>query len=133
MSFEQIAAVLSGRGDYVVSGRLPDTFAYNNYSAPANVNFGDFSWTESPFIDSNPNNYAFMTNNDKYIVYQEGVYVGYRYYETRYEDGVLSRGNALSDAGIKESTGNKWDYGKKWHILSGTVLPTPIWNTATIK
>ena len=113
MSFEQIAAVLSGRGDYVVSGRLPDTFAYNNYSAPANVNFGDFSWTESPFIDSNPNNYAFMTNNDKYIVYQEGVYVGYRYYETRYEDGVLSRGNALSDAGIKESTENKWDYGKE--------------------
>ena len=109
MSYEQIAAVLSGRGDYSVSGKLPDTFAYNNYSAPANVNFGDNSWTESPLIDSNPNNAAYMTNNDKYIVYQEGIYVGYRYYETRYEDTVLGKGNASSGVGGLMNTA-KWSY-----------------------
>ena len=27
-------------------------------------------------------------------VYAEGIYVGYRYYETRYEDKVLGQGNA---------------------------------------
>ena len=109
MSYEQIAAVLSGRGDYSVSGKLPDTFAYNNYSAPANVNFGDNSWTESPLIDSNPNNAAYMTNNDKYIVYQEGIYVGYRYYETRYEDAVIGRGAATGTAGVT-SGGGAWNY-----------------------
>lgn len=29
-----------------------------------------------------------------YLTYAEGIYVGYRYYETRYEDAVLSQGNA---------------------------------------
>ena len=35
-----------------------------------------------------------MFAGNKYIVYAEGVYVGYRYYETRYEDAVLAQGNA---------------------------------------
>ena len=29
-----------------------------------------------------------------YMVYQEGIYVGYKYYETRYEDTVMGTGNA---------------------------------------
>ena len=31
-----------------------------------------------------------------YSVYQEGIYLGYRYYETRYEDAVMGTGNAGS-------------------------------------
>ena len=30
------------------------------------------------------------------MVYQEGIYVGYKYYETRYEDTVMGTGNAGS-------------------------------------
>ena len=30
----------------------------------------------------------------KYMIYQEGIYIGYRYYETRYEDYVMGNGNA---------------------------------------
>src|SRR5699024_9651417 len=37
--------------------------------------------------DGNPTKY-------NYISYQEGIYVGYKYYETRYEDVVLDQGNA---------------------------------------
>lgn len=29
-----------------------------------------------------------------YSVYQEGIYLDYRYYETRYEDAVMGTGNA---------------------------------------
>ena len=31
---------------------------------------------------------------DTYMIYQEGIYVGYKYYETRYEDFVMGTGNA---------------------------------------
>ena len=31
---------------------------------------------------------------DTYMIYQEGIYVGYKYYETRYEDGVMQTGSA---------------------------------------
>ncbi len=29
-----------------------------------------------------------------YFLYQEGIYVGYKYYETRYQDFVTDNGNA---------------------------------------
>lgn len=66
------------RGAVNPSGRLVDTYAYDNFSAPAMVNFGDYDITNSD-----------VKNGNKYLVYQEGIYVGYRYYETRYEDVVL--------------------------------------------
>ena len=33
-------------------------------------------------------------NASTYMIYQEGIYVGYKYYETRYEDTVMGQGNA---------------------------------------
>ena len=44
-----------------------------------------------------------------YTIEAEGIYVGYRYYETRYNDCVVGRGNAASPVGAYESEGN-WDY-----------------------
>lgn len=67
------------------SGRLADTYAYDSSSAPSYQNLGDYSFTNSE-----------VTNGTKYMVYQEGIYIGYRYYETRYEDVILSQGNAGS-------------------------------------
>ncbi len=65
------------------SGRLVDTYAYDSMSAPSFKNMGDFTVTNST-----------VRNGNKYTVYQEGIYNGYRYYETRYEDVVYSQGNA---------------------------------------
>ena len=63
------------------SGHLVDTWVYDNFSSPAMQNMGDFKFTG--------------TKNDYYYVnYSEGIYVGYRYYETRYEDVVLGTPNA---------------------------------------
>ena len=45
-------------------------------------------------------------------MYNEGIYVGYRYYETRYEDAVLGRGNAASAAGAWASAGD-WNYAEE--------------------
>lgn len=55
------------------SGHLVDTFVYDNFSSPAMQNMGDFVYTDSHFY---------------YVNYAEGIYVGYKYYETRYEDVV---------------------------------------------
>ena len=71
-----VAEVLSGSVN--PSGGLPDTFVYNSLNAPAAANLGDYRIRNS--------NVKF---GDRFLVYAEGIYVGYRYYETRYEDTVL--------------------------------------------
>ncbi len=114
MSFEQIASVLSNRGKYTISGHLPDTFVYNNYSHPSQQNFGDFTWNQysNQLPDlNNQGKETYASFNIKYIVYQEGIYVGYRYYETRYEDTIVNPdSNASSTKGaIASSSGWKYD------------------------
>ena len=114
MSFEQIAAVLSNRGKYTISGHLPDTFVYNNYSHPSQQNFGDFTWNDYsdqlPDLD-NQGKETYASFNIKYITYQEGIYVGYRYYETRYEDTIINPdSNASSTKGaVASESGWKYD------------------------
>ena len=89
-----VAKVLSGA--YNPSGRLVDTYASNSKSAPAAQNFGNFEYTNSSELSDLNEPYFTSTQytGKNYIVYQEGIYVGYRYYETRYEDAVLGQGNA---------------------------------------
>ncbi len=70
------------------SGRLVDTYAYDADSAPAAVNAGSNFW-----IENKPTDAGYVNEADQYALYQEGIYVGYRYYETRYEDKVLNRNN----------------------------------------
>lgn len=80
------------------SGKTVDTYARNSLSAPALMNFGS--------------NIIAGTDNAPYVVYQEGIYVGYKYYETRYEDCVLGQGNADSAVGASD-TADKWSYGSE--------------------
>ena len=84
-----IANIISGKAN--PSGHLVDTFATSAFSSPAYQNFGDRD----------------------VVVYKEGVYVGYKYYETRYEDTVLMRGNADSNAGTYASKNNVWNYAEE--------------------
>lgn len=65
------------------SGRTVDTFASDALASPAAQNFGDYQYFKE---DGTPSVY-------NYINYDEGIYVGYRYYETRYEDVILKQGN----------------------------------------
>ncbi len=77
-----VAGIFSGRIN--PSGHTVDTFAADAFSAPAAANYGDFQYYSE---DGTPTKY-------NYISYKEGIYVGYKYYETRYEDVVLGQGNA---------------------------------------
>lgn len=74
-------------GDVTPSGSLVDTYCYDNYSSPAMVNF-------RPTVYAGYKKGLIPSNASTYMVYQEGIYVGYKYYETRYEDYVMGTGNA---------------------------------------
>lgn len=71
-------------GDVNPSGRTVDTFATNALESPAAKNFGSYQYYDE---NGDPTQY-------NYVSYKEGIYVGYKYYETRYEDVVLDQGNA---------------------------------------
>lgn len=66
------------------SGRTVDTYAADALASPAAQNFGDYLYFDE---SGNPTKY-------NYVSYAEGIYVGYKYYETRYEDVVIGQGNA---------------------------------------
>ncbi len=89
--FRGVADLLTG--DANPSGRLTDTYAASSMSSPAMQNFGSFQYT----------------NGGAYVVYSESIYVGYKYYETRYEDTILNQGNASANVGVWESKGG-WNY-----------------------
>ncbi|MDR0435425.1 MAG: glycoside hydrolase family 3 C-terminal domain-containing protein [Propionibacteriaceae bacterium] len=80
-AFGQTGATAVGEmlvGTVNPSGAVVDTYAYDVMSSPAMANFGSYQIANSEIMWGNT-----------YLVYAEGVYVGYRYYETRYEDAVL--------------------------------------------
>lgn len=60
------------------SGRLVDTYLYDNNANPAMQNFGNavYEGTDIPYVN-----------------YVEGIYLGYKYFETRYEDAVMGTPN----------------------------------------
>lgn len=84
---EAIGDLLNGTAN--PSGKLVDTYCYDNLTSPAMQNTYVTSYTNAA-----EQGLAFKnTCNEYYEVYQEGIYVGYRYYETRYEDTVLGNAN----------------------------------------
>lgn len=101
--FLGVADILSG--EVSPSGHLSDTYAVNSASAPAMVNFGVYTYTNSTVGSKE------LTETNKadwYLVESEGIYSGYKYYETRYEDLILGNGNANAADG--SSTGSAWNY-----------------------
>ncbi len=102
--FLGVADVLNGTEN--PSGHLPDTYASNSASSPAMVNFGLYQYSNST---QSADPVLTETNKaDWYVVESEGIYSGYKYYETRYEDEILNRGNATAAEGATD--GESWNY-----------------------
>lgn len=79
-------------GEYNPSGRTVNTFWRDNSYNPVYYNFGSIEYGNSGILESYFSTDGFM-NNDYYVAYQEGIYNGYKYTETRYEDYVTGRPN----------------------------------------
>lgn len=106
---EAVADIVAGEVN--PSGHLPDTYAYDLTSAPSYYNFGDYAYENVPI------SYSFFGQNTDsylhYVYYQEGIYVGYRYYETRF----IGTDNAYTDeeeAAYREVVQFPFGYGMSY-------------------
>ena len=95
-------------GEVNPSGRLSDTWAYSALSSPAAANMGMNYYTNGEDLTSEYSAYGSWMGTC--LAYQEGIYVGYRYYETRYEDKVLGQGSA-GDYDYSETVQYPFGYG----------------------
>ena len=106
-----IGDLLNGSVNF--SGRLVDTYCYDNTTSPAIQNAYVTAYTNAA-----AQGLAFKgTCNEYYSVYQEGIYVGYRYYETRYEDTVLGTAN-VGDFDYASTVAYPFGYGLSYSDLS---------------
>lgn len=124
-----ITNVLTGKVN--ATGALPDTYVFDNSANPSVVNFGGDYYADFEIVAANAENgydprYPGMEISNEssagsfggggatysagqYIVEAEGIYVGYKYFETRYYDAVANPShNASSSAGATQ--GSTWNY-----------------------
>ena len=94
------------KGDVLPSGHLTDTYAVNSALAPAMRDYGAYVFTNADDIDPSSNN---ALRSRWYLAEEESIYIGYKYYETRYFDSILDQGNAS-----QALTGETVDGGKVW-------------------
>lgn len=96
--FSGLGRILSG--DANPSGRTVDTWAADFSKDPTWNNFGDFVYSNlsvsfpQSAIESATSN-AVITPDAPFVNYAEGIYVGYRYYETAAAEGYINYDKAV--------------------------------------
>lgn len=101
-----VADILCGRVS--PSGGLFDLFATYNMSAPAMQNMGRMYYSNTEDVLTRKGG-RLGFKPGAYSIEAEGIYTGYRYYETRYFDTVAGAGNASAPAGALASD-SEWKY-----------------------
>lgn len=83
--FSALGEILNGSVN--PSGRLVDTYLYDLLNIPINNNFGAFEYSN---MADTVNAEGSDTNfNATFVNYVEGIYVGYKYYETAAAEGII--------------------------------------------
>ena len=126
-----VAQVL--KGEVNPSGRTVDIYPYAVETTPSFYNFGEYEYTNSSscFTDFDSHS-AYLVN------YQEGFYVGYRYYETRDSyDYTTIEGEQVTGASYDDVVQYPFGYGLSyttfdWKVSSATAEGT-VDNNGTIK
>ncbi len=103
------------KGTVSPSGRLSDTYAYDSTSAPSYAETNVDNCTTGVYEYGNRGGYY-------YVDYNEGIYLGYRYYETRYADGSSSKDPSKDyDEVVQYPFGYGLSYTEfSWEVLSAS-------------
>lgn len=119
--FLGIADILNGKAN--PSGHLSDTYAVDPGKAPASQNFGKIQLSDLSAITAPDSLMGKLAATsplgsfggdpsmaaDYYLIEAEGIYTGYKYYETRYFDSLSGNGNASGAAGASNGA-TAWKY-----------------------
>jgi beta-glucosidase len=120
--FNSLGKVLSGEVN--PSGRTVDTYATNLLDSPAMSNFGNYDYV----VKNADGSYSQAADSSKvglnYVDYKEGIYVGYRYYETAAAEGAIN---------YDEKVQYPFGYGLSYTNFKQEVVPNSLnWNSTTI-
>ncbi|PHP51887.1 glycoside hydrolase family 3 C-terminal domain-containing protein [Actinomyces ruminis] len=86
VGFNALGRILDGEVN--PSAKTPDTFLYDIKSSPAANNFGGFNYTNMDEY-AQTSKFTGTTTVPGFVNYVEGIYVGYRWYETAAVEGVI--------------------------------------------
>ncbi len=106
------------------SGKLPDTYVRDITADPSFKNFGSFAYTN---YDASKDNKYYSTNTSKayFVEYEEGIYVGYRYYETAAKEALDGNYEGFNyDRAVTYPFG----YGLSYSNFSYEYEGTPVYN-----
>lgn len=115
--YQGIANVIAGKAN--ATGGLTDTYVYDNSYTPASINMGEQHYADTDtilnFTDPLGRGIDKVGNGgyyaDHYIVEAEGIYVGYKYYETRYYDSKANPESSKATSTVGSSKkGSNWNY-----------------------
>ena len=102
--FNALGELLTGKTNF--SGKTADTYLYDLTTAPNWNNFGHFEYTNmSEFVGENPVTGATNSTTPTFVNYNEGIYVGYRFWETAADEGKIDY-----DSSVKYSFGYGLSY-----------------------
>ncbi len=81
VGFRALGKILSGEVN--PSGHLVDTFVYDLLTTPYINNIGNFKYTDYEDVTGS------SENEVPFVEYSEGIYVGYKFYETAAAEGLI--------------------------------------------
>ena len=108
-------------GEVNPSGHLVDTYVRDLRNDPTYVNFGSFVYENSDELQS-------YQDETFFVHYEEGIYVGYRYYETAHKESL--NGNYAGFDYNKEVV-FPFGYGLSYTSFSQEFAETPSFDAAT--
>ena len=85
--FEGFGRVVAGEVN--PSGRTADTYVTDLTASPWWNNFGDFKYTNASEFNSNASMFDPEGTTPSFVNYVEGIYVGYKFYETAADEGLI--------------------------------------------